>query len=179
MILKPNGNLDLNCFVDADFAGLYRREPDDSPSAVKSRTGYLITLGGCPLLWKSQLQSEIALSTLEAEYAALSYSLPTLLPLYDLVTETAKVLCLPLSLQATICARVFEDNNGALLLATKHQITARTKYFLVKWHFFWSHVKSGKVSIVKIDTKEQQADYLTKGLPRETFEKIRLLVQGW
>ncbi|KAI2506515.1 hypothetical protein MHU86_7925 [Fragilaria crotonensis] len=59
MIVKPTGTLDLDCYVDADFAGLHGRDPDRSPTSAKSRTGYIITLGGCPILWKSHLQSEI------------------------------------------------------------------------------------------------------------------------
>jgi hypothetical protein len=34
------------------------------PQPIKSQTGYIITLGGVTLVWKSQLQSEIPLSTL-------------------------------------------------------------------------------------------------------------------
>ena len=95
------------------------------------------------------------------------------------LVETVDCLDMLLSIQSSISAQVFEDNNGALILATKQQITARTKYFLVKWHFFWAHVKNGEVELFKIDTKLQRADYLTKGLPRKTFETIRELVQGW
>ncbi|KAI2499447.1 hypothetical protein MHU86_15031 [Fragilaria crotonensis] len=80
MIVKPTGTLNLDCYVDADFAGLHGRDPDRSPTSAKSRTGYIITLGGCPILWKSHLQSEISLSTLEAEYSALSSAMRTLLP---------------------------------------------------------------------------------------------------
>ena len=96
-----------------------------------------------------------------------------------MLTEVVHALNLPPQFKSTIRCRVFEDNNGALLLATKQRITNRTKYFLVKWHFFWSHVQSGEVVVLKIDTKEQWADYLTKGLNREVFERIRKLVQGW
>ena len=52
-IVTPTGKLELDCYVDADFGGLYRREPDDDPNSVRSRTGYIIMLGGCPLTWKS------------------------------------------------------------------------------------------------------------------------------
>ena len=83
------------------------------------------------------------------------------------------------ALLETFACRVFEDNNGALLLATGQRITSCTKYFLVKWRFFWSHVNSGEVEVLKVDTKEQRADYLTKGLSREQYETIRKLVQGW
>jgi hypothetical protein len=179
IIMRPNGQLNLDCYVDADFGGLYKREPDLEPAAVRSRTGYLVNLGNCPILWRSQLQTEISLSTLEAEYCALSQSLRTVLPLFRMIVEITVCLSLPHELKATVSARVFEDNNGALMLATKQRVTARTKYFLVKWHHFWHHVQTGEITILKIDTTEQRADYLTKGLPRETFEKIRLLVQGW
>jgi len=178
-IVRPTGDLSVDCYVDADFAGLHGRDPDYAPSSAKSRTGYIISLGGCPILWKSQLQTEISLSTLEAEYSALSASMRTLLPLRSLLNEIIAGLKLPPQFKSTIRCRVFEDNNGALLLATKQRITNRTKYFLVKWHFFWSHVQNGDVEVLKIDTTEQWADYLTKGLSREAFERIRKLVQGW
>ena len=179
MAVKPTGNLAMDCYVDADFAGLHGRDPDRSPSSAKSRTGYIITLGGCPILWKSHLQTEISLSTLEAEYSALSSALRTLLPLRSMLLEIVAGVKLPHTFEATIKCQVFEDNNGALLLATNQRITNRTKYFQVKWHFFWSYVRDGTIAIVKVDTQEQWADYLTKGLNRETFEQVRKLVQGW
>ena len=178
-IVTPTGDLSLDCYVDADFAGLHGRDPDYSTSSAKSRTGYIIILGGCPIVWKSQLQTEISLSTLESEYSALSLSMRTLLPIRHLLTEIVGTLNLPQYITSTIRCRVFEDNNGALLLAIKQRITNPTKYFLVKWHFFWHHVRNGDVEVLKIATTEQLADYLTKALNREVFECIRKLVQGW
>jgi hypothetical protein len=66
-VMKPTGTFSLDLYVDADFAGLHRREPDEESNAVRSRTGFIILLSGCPLVWKSQLQTEISLSALEAE----------------------------------------------------------------------------------------------------------------
>ena len=179
MIVRPTGTLAIDCYVDADFAGLHGRDPDHSPSSAKSRTGYIITLGGCPILWKSHLQTEVTLSTLEAEYSALSAAMRTLLPLRSMLIEIVAGLSLPYTFVSTIKCQVFEDNNGALLLATNQRITNRTKYFQVKWHFFWAQVRDGTVHIVKVDTKEQWADILTKGLNREGFERVRQLIQGW
>jgi hypothetical protein len=88
-------------------------------------------------------------------------------------------LQLPDTLTSTVKCQVFEDNNGALLLATNQRITNRTKYFQVKWHFFCCHVRDGTIAIVKVDTHEQWADMLTKGLNRKSFERVRRLVQGW
>ena len=60
--------LDVTLFCNADFAGLYKREQDTNQDAVSSRTGFVVAVGGFPLIWKSQLQADIAQSTLEAEY---------------------------------------------------------------------------------------------------------------
>ena len=49
MILCPNDSLEANCYVDADFAGLWGVEYDQDPICVKSRSGYLITYKNCPL----------------------------------------------------------------------------------------------------------------------------------
>ncbi|KAI2505066.1 hypothetical protein MHU86_9342 [Fragilaria crotonensis] len=58
-----------------DFAGLWGFEDPQDPTCVKSRTGYVLCLAGCPIIWASKLQSDIALSTMEAEYNALSMAL--------------------------------------------------------------------------------------------------------
>jgi hypothetical protein len=52
MTVKPRGDLKLELFCDADFAGLYRREPDRSVDSARSRTGYIVKPSGCPLVWK-------------------------------------------------------------------------------------------------------------------------------
>jgi hypothetical protein len=179
LIVTPNDNLDLDCYVDADFAGLFRRERDDNPTAVKSRTGFVITLGGCPLIWKSQLQTEIALSTMEAEYAALSFSMRRLIPIHSLLVEVIDRLKLKKHPNLKIKCTVFEDNNGCLSLANNHQLTSRTKHYLIKWHFFWHWVKMGVIKIVRVDTTEQLADIFTKGIARDLFEKLRKLLLGW
>jgi Reverse transcriptase (RNA-dependent DNA polymerase) len=90
LIMDPTGDLAIDCYADADFAGLWKQENDQDPLCVKSRTGFLITIGGCPLTWTSKLQSEIALSTMEAEYIALSQSMRELLPIRELVREMAR-----------------------------------------------------------------------------------------
>lgn len=53
LVFKPDAALALDCYVDADFAGLWRVEHELDPICVKSRTGYVLLLGGCPLIWAS------------------------------------------------------------------------------------------------------------------------------
>ena len=57
VIYKRPKALTLECYVDADFAGLYNREDHENSNCVKSRTGYRISVAGCFVLCKSQLQT--------------------------------------------------------------------------------------------------------------------------
>ena len=85
LILNPTTKLQVDCYVDADFAGLWNVEPDQDPICVKSRTGFLIMFMGCPLTWVSKLQTQIVLSTMEAEYIALSQSMRELIAIREIV----------------------------------------------------------------------------------------------
>ena len=57
MSLIPSSELKVDCYVDADFAGLWSVENDQDPVCVKSRTGFLIMFMGCPVVWISKLQT--------------------------------------------------------------------------------------------------------------------------
>jgi hypothetical protein len=75
LILTPNSNvLKIEAFPDADFGGLYGHEHPCDPECVKSRTGFILNVTDCPVLWKSQLQSsKTALRTIKAEVTALAH----------------------------------------------------------------------------------------------------------
>jgi transposase InsO family protein len=179
MLVKPTGVLGLENYVDASFAGNYGVEPAESPVSVKSRTGIIIFLAGCPLIWKSQIQSSIALSTFHSEYAGLSHSMRILIPLRALLLETIQMLDLPDAIASTIYCRVHEDNASALLLANSQHLNNRNKYLSVKLHHFWSFVKPGVIEVVRCDTTLMLADPFTKPLSREVFERLRFLILGW
>jgi hypothetical protein len=57
------------------------------PSTAKSRSGWVIFYAGCPVSWASKLQSQVALSTTEAEYIALSQALRDVIPVMNLLQE--------------------------------------------------------------------------------------------
>ena len=156
----------------------YGQEDNQDPICVKSRTGYVLTLGNCPLMWVSKLQGLVTLSTLESEYVALSTAMRDLLPTRDLLSTVFKSLGLGNLAKPLVQSNVFEDNNGALILATSKRITPRTKHIAIKYHHFWSHV--GKtVNIQKIESEKNMADIFTKGLCPQKFKEIRKLLMNW
>ena len=183
LIVDFDGTLQLDAYCDADFAGLHKSEDESNPVSAKSRGGYIIYFGGVPLIWKSSLLSCITLSTLEAEYMQLSRTLTVVLGLKHLIEEVLPIIKIQ-SAPTSIKSTVFEDNAGALILATQQNITNRTRYLHTKWHHFWSWIHqpgdgNDKIRAVKVATDEQRADIFTKGLVRAKFEHNRKSVNGW
>ena len=78
-IFTPTTVFKVDCYVDADFAGLHGREPQDLSASACSCTEYIMFFCSCPLIWKSQLQTETALSNFHAEYVALSSAIRKLI----------------------------------------------------------------------------------------------------
>jgi hypothetical protein len=174
----PSEKFAVDCYVDADYAGLWRYEDDQDPVSVKSRTGYILIFAGCPLLWVSKLQTEVALSTLEAEYIALSQSMRDLIPARRLIEEILPPFGINLESTKTH-STVFEDNEGAIALANSPKMTLRTKHIGIKYHFFREHVKSGNIGIQHVSSENQIADVFTKGLTVIKFERLRKKLLGW
>ena len=130
-------------------------------------------------MYVSKLQTEIALSTLEREYIALSQGMRYLLPMRRFLQEIGTEMNLDFAKPAMIHSTIFEDNNGALGLATAPKLTPRTKHIGVKYHWFKSHIGEDKgILITKVNTKLQKADIFTKGLPFDALNNIRKLVMG-
>ena len=82
VVYKPDIGKCIGCYVVADFAGRWDQPDADNAENVMSRMGYVITYAGCPVLWCSNLQTEIALSTTEEEYIALVQGIHEVIPLW-------------------------------------------------------------------------------------------------
>ena len=147
LTLQPTPDLTLDCYPDADFAGLWNYESPHDPHCVRSRTGYLITLCNCPVIWVSKLQTAIALSTMEAEYIALSQACRDLFPIIDLVNELSQVLNHASPSSPRLHIRVHEDNVSALTLGKlePRRMTPRSKHYALKYHWFREHIIPCKI----------------------------------
>ena len=51
VVYNPNIEKGTECYVDSDFDGGWAQADADNAENVMSRTGYLITYAGCPVLW--------------------------------------------------------------------------------------------------------------------------------
>ena len=179
LIMKPNQQ-GMECWVDASHASEWsNKEAKDDPNTARSRMGYIITYAGCPMHWASKMQTEIALSSTEAEYIALSQAMREVLPIVWLLQE-AKEIGLPvLTDKPKVHCKVFEDNEGAIEIANVPKMRPRTKHLNIKYHHFREEVKKGTISIYHVGTKEQIADILTKALGEDLYQALRYKIMGW
>lgn len=180
LLIKPNSLLNLELYADADFAGLWNAEEPHDPVSVKSRTGYIIYLSDVPVLWSSKLQTEIATSTMHAEYIALSSGMRELLPVRNVFYDVCRGLNIDLP-ESTKVLKVFEDNEGAQKLASSPvaRITPHSKHFAIKYHWFREKLDEYNIQILNVKTDRQKADIFTKGLIGKDFTSKRLLLMGW
>jgi hypothetical protein len=123
------------------FAGGW--DPADVLNAenVYSHTGYVIFYAGCPIFWQRKLQTEIALSTAEAEYIALSQALRETIPITNLMREMNVIFPLYFP-QPKFVLKVQEDNQSCIAMSNNPKFTPKTKHTAIKFHHFCKHVKT-------------------------------------
>ncbi|KAJ0620998.1 putative RNA-directed DNA polymerase [Helianthus annuus] len=112
--------------------------------------------------WKSKKQSTVARSTAEAEYRAMCSATCELMWLRNLLSELNVNCDLPMSLNC--------DSQAAISIAANPVFHERTKHFELDLHFLREKLADGVISTVKVDTENQLADILTKGLTSDQHE---------
>jgi len=176
MVIRPDPSLGLDLYADADFAGLYTVEDSEDPVCVKSRTGWVVTLGGVPVTWGSKLQTEIALSTMEAEYIALSTGMRELVGSRKIKAEITLHGGIKRNAVSRV-SRAYEDNmaccNETSKVVTKDEAHSREISLVQK------KIEVRVIEIHPIGTKMQKADIFTKGLTADDFREKRKMLLGW
>ena len=83
----------------------------------------------------SKLQTDIALSILHSEYVALYHYVRALLPLKSLIKELIDNLVIDSDkLKFVSSSTIYEENNGAIFVATSPRINPTSKHIAVKYH---------------------------------------------
>lgn len=155
---KTGGN-HLVGYVDSDFAGDLDKR--------RSTTGYVFTMAGGPICWRSILQSTVALSTTEAEYMAVTEAFKEAIWLLGLTKDLGIV-------QKKV--EIFCDSQSAICLAKNQVHHARTKHIDVRYHFVREIIEDGNVLLQKVSTADNPADMLTKVVSGIKFHHCMILI---
>ncbi|GJZ78949.1 retrovirus-related pol polyprotein from transposon TNT 1-94, partial [Tanacetum coccineum] len=134
--IDRGNHVDVTSFVDSDYA-------KDSDKG-RSITGYTFLVQGCVVTWKATLQHVVALSTIEAEYMALTEAMKEAIWLRGLLEE------LGLELNTVV---VNYDNQGTNYLSRNHVFHERTKHINVRYHFIREVLEANTVKVLKANIK--------------------------
>jgi hypothetical protein len=178
-IIRPD-DTGLEVFVDADFSGNWDEGiAHFDKDTARSRHGYFIMFSGCPIVWASQLQTEIAfLGSTESEVTGLSYALRSAIPMMRLINELKGHKFKVPQADPRVHCKVFEDSSGAIEIAHFPKVRPRTtKHLNVRLHPFCDYVERGDITIHAISTNDQ-LDILTKPVNQGILERHRSFAMG-
>jgi hypothetical protein len=148
----------LTGFSDADWAG--------DVDTRRSTTGYVVMINNGAVAWKSHKQPTVALSTMEAEYMALTEATKELKWVRTFLAELGQN-----DDKSAVPTNLYSDNQSAIALAKNPVSHARAKHIDIRHHFIREAIQDQIVWVQYIPTAEMTADSLTKALGREKHEK--------
>lgn len=146
---------EIECFVDASFAS--------DKTDRKSTSGYLVKVYGDVISWKSKKQAGVSTSSAEAEYIALASGCKEAIVWSGVLGRATGEEIVPI---------IYEDNKSAEYLA-KSKNTGKLKHVDISYHFIKDLIEKRRVILTHIGSEDQTADFLTKPLRKEPFEKCR------
>ena len=156
MLVFSGGDLNPIGYTDSDF----QSDKDSRKSTSRS----VFTLGGGTVVWRSIKQSNIADSTMEAEYIAACEAAKEAVWLRKFFIDLKVVpdIYKPVKLYC--------DNSKAVANSKEPRSHKRGKHIERKYHLIREIVHRGDVSVTKIVTEHNLADPFTKTLPAKMFE---------
>ena len=158
---KGTQKMELFAYIDAGYGVHHTGE---------SRSGWVVTLNGTPVLSKTARQKIVTKSSTEAELVALSDGLT------DVIWCRQFVQSAGFAIPAT---PVGEDNTAVLsLLEARKFGTARTKHINVRYFFICDRIANGELVMVYVPTKEQLADINSKALVGHQFQVLQPRLHG-
>ena len=159
---KVTESTTINSAVDSDYAGDHEHR--------KSVTGLTIQLAGGAIVYKTRYQDTIALSSTEAEFTAAAEAGKFILYVRSIVNE--------LGIPQTLATTMFEDNQGALLMANAQQPTKRTRHMDIKTFALQDWCERDLLVLQKIHTQHNWADVMTKAQGRVLFHRHMNHIMG-
>lgn len=163
IILSTPSLLQLTAYCDSDWASC--------PMTRRSVSGYFITLGGCPVSWKTKKQTSISRSSAEAKYRAMADTTSKLIWLWSLLQS--------LGVDHFQAMQLFCDNQATLHIAYSPIFHERTKHIEIDYHFVRDHLEHQDIVTSHVPTKLQLANIFTKALGRDRFQFLLNKLDVW
>ena len=116
------------------------------------------------MTWRSKKQNVIAQSSVEAEFHAMAHGVYELLWLKGLLEDLAVSIPIPMML--------YYDNKAAISITHNPVQHDHTKYVEIDRHFIKEKLESGLICMPFVQSGDQLANVLTKGLESKSFHLV-------
>ena len=143
-------------FVDADYGGC--------KDTRRSTSGYVFMMAGGPVAWSSKRQATVALSTVEAEYVAMSRCAQQMVWMHSWLDEVDIAHELP--------GMIKGDNRGAIALTKNTKDHGKIKHIDIRHHYIRELVHSKAIAVEQVSSADNLADLFTKPLPRDQHHRL-------
>jgi hypothetical protein len=160
LIISGAGGAAISGMSDADWAG------DKVQRA--STSGYIIKIGLATVAWASKRQNCTSISTMEAEYVALSELAREITWIRSILAEmeqwdqtTPMLSC---------------DNQSALAISKNPLDHQRSKHIDIRFHHIRTLIEQGVINVKWIATDKNEADGLTKALSKSKFNQFKQMI---
>ena len=154
----------LNKDVNGVITGYVDSDHGRCVDTRRSVTGYLFIMSNGPISWQSKQQTSVALSSMEAEYMALSAATQEAIWLRMILTDFDN------NFNDSIV--IYEDNQSCIDYSNNPVQFKRTKHIDQRYHFVKDQVLLRTILIKKIPTKDNLADVFTKPLEVSQFHYL-------
>jgi hypothetical protein len=143
-------------FVDADYGGCR--------DTRRSTSGYIFLMAGGAVTWSSKRQATVALSTVEAEYVAMSRCAQQMAWMQTWLDEVVVEYEKPGIIKG--------DSRGAIALSKNTKDHGKVKHIDIRHHYLRDLVKAGTILFEQVPSIDNLADLFTKPLSRDHHHRL-------
>ena len=155
--LKLSDSNELFGYPDANWAEDKQTRWSHSSNVFFSNRGIIN--------WSCRKQTCVSLSSIEAEFIALSDTCQETIWLRRLLEDMYE--------ESTNPTLIYEDNQSCIKIIEKEKFSNRTKHIDTKVHFVKDHIEKGHISYKFCPKEEMTADLFTKPLAPTRYAKLR------
>ena len=143
-------------YVDTDYGGCW--------DTCWSTSGYVFIMAGRPVTWSSKQQTTVALSTVKAEYVAMSWSAQQMVWMQSWLSEVEVKFSVP--------GLISGDSWGVIAVTKNTKDHGKIKHINIWHHYIRELLQSSIIAFEQVSSSDNLADLFMKPLPHDDHHQL-------